>query len=73
MELFAQHTEINILPICFILRKQSTEKQLGDLSNRIVHFKEKLHNLMINLNYLSLNEHLHFNIILYKKLRGDYT
>ena len=60
MELFPQPTEINILPICFILRKQSTEKGLGDLSNRIVLrlFKEKLQanisrplSLMINLRW----------------------
>ena len=62
-------TEINILSTCLILRKRSTEKRLGDQSNRIAlrWFKEKLQakisrplSLMINLNYLSLNECLHY-------------
>ena len=68
MELFPQHTEINILPTCLILRKQSTKNGLGDLSNQIAlrWFKEKLQanisrplSRMINLNYSSLKEHLH--------------
>ena len=41
---FSQHTEINVLPTCLIHRKQSIEKRLGDLRDRIAlrWFKEKL-------------------------------
>ena len=70
MELFPQHTEINILPTCLILRMQSTEKRLGDLSNRITlrWFKEKLQAKIPNDQFEIFITQGAFEF-LYKKLR----